>query len=280
MAKEMKQMSNSNLATINMPASHYSNGRSGRKIEMITIHHMAGVLSAKQCGRIFQGNRQASSHYGIGNDGEIAQYVDEANTAWANSNWNANCRAVTIETSNNKTGGDWTVGDKALNSLIKLVADIAKRNNLGTLVKGKNVTWHRMYSATTCPGAYLLSKMDYIIEKANAINKQTNTSTVVASNKKSIVEIAKEVIQGKWGNGQERFSKLEEAGYNGSEVQAKVNELLGVKTSTKVNKKSNETIANEVIKGLWGNGSDRKDRLTKAGYDYNAVQRIVNSKLL
>lgn len=44
-------------------------------------------------------------------------------------------------------------------------------------------------------------------------------------------------------------------------------------------KKSNEEIANEVIKGLWGNGEDRKNRLTAAGYDYNAVQNIVNQKL-
>ena len=146
-------MSNSNLVSVNVPASanNYTVGRSGRKIEIITIHHMAGVLTAEQCGKIFQGNRKASAHYGIGNNGEIAKYVDEENTAWANSNWNANCKAVTIEVSNNKTGGDWTVSDKALNSLIKLIADIAKRNNLGKLVKGQNVTWHRMYIATTCP---------------------------------------------------------------------------------------------------------------------------------
>lgn len=274
-------MSNSNLVNVNVPAStnNYTIGRSGRKIEMITIHHMAGVLTASECGKIFQGNRKASAHYGIGNDGEIAKYVDEENTAWANSNWNANCKAVTIEVSNNKTGGDWTVSDKALNSLIKLVADIAKRNKLGKLVKGQNVTWHRMYIATTCPGAYLLSKMNYIIEKANDINRQADTINVVAPNKKTVEEIAKEVIAGKWGNGQERFNKLEKAGYNGSEVQAKVNELLGIKTAIKTNIKSNEEIANEVIQGKWGNGIDRKDRLTKAGYDYNAVQRIVNSKL-
>ena len=39
---------------------------------------MAGVLSAEACGRIFQNaNRQASSNYGIGNDGKIACYVGE-----------------------------------------------------------------------------------------------------------------------------------------------------------------------------------------------------------
>lgn len=143
-------MSNSNLAEKFIPATHYSEGRSGRRIEMIAIHHMAGVLTAEQCGSIFQGNREASSHYGIGNDGKIAQYVDEKNTAWTNSNWDSNCKSVTIETSNNKTGGDWTVGDNALNSLIKLVADISKRNNI-VLEKGKTVVWHSMYVATTCP---------------------------------------------------------------------------------------------------------------------------------
>ena len=168
-------MSNSSLVKVKVPAysGNYTVGRSGRKIQMITIHHMAGVLSAEQCGGIFQQKgRNGSSHYGIGNDGTIGLYVDESNTAWTNSNWDANCKAVTIETSNSKTGGNWLVSDKALNSLIKLVADIGKRNNLGTLVKGKNVTWHSMYANTSCPGPYLLSKMDYIIAEANKINQQ------------------------------------------------------------------------------------------------------------
>lgn len=41
-------------------------------------------------------------------------------------------------------------------------------------------------------------------------------------------------------------------------------------------KKSVDTLAREVIAGKWGNGEDRKKRLTTAGYDYNAVQRRVN----
>jgi len=168
--KEMSRMSNSSLVDIKIPAYHYSIGRDGRKIEMITIHHMGAIMTAEQCGKVFQGNRNASAHYGIGNDGKIGQYVDENDTAWANANWDANCKAVTIETSNDSTGGEWHVGDIALNKLIRLVADIGKRNNLGILVKGKNVTWHRMYCATTCPGEYLLSKMDYIIDEANKIN--------------------------------------------------------------------------------------------------------------
>ena len=167
------KMSNSSLVNVKVPAysGNYSVGRSGRKIEKITPHHMTAVWSVERCGQEFQKvGRQGSSHYGIGNDGRIGLYVDESNTAWTNSNWDENCKSVTIEVSNSSMGGNWKIGDKALNSLIKLMADIAKRNNLGKLVKGKNVTWHSMFYATECPGAYMLSKLDYIIEEANKIN--------------------------------------------------------------------------------------------------------------
>lgn len=164
-------MSKSSLVNINVPAyeGNYTKGRSGRKIEQICLHHMAGRLTAEQCGKIFQQvGRYGSSHYGIGYDGRIGQYVDESDTAWTNSNWDSNCKSVTIETSDNDNS--WYVNDTTLNSLIKLVADIAKRNNLGTLVPGKNLTWHSMFTSTTCPGDYLRSKMQYIADEANKIN--------------------------------------------------------------------------------------------------------------
>lgn len=272
-------MSNSSLVNIKVPAStsNYTVGRSGRKIEMITIHHMAGILTAEQCGNIFQRDgRCASAHYGVGNDGGIGQYVDEANTAWANANWDANCRAVTIETSNCVNGGNWDVSDIVLNKLIQLVADVAKRNGLGTLVKGQNLTWHSMYSNTNCPGSYLLSKMDYIVAEANKINSQggnTNTN----NNAKSNDEIANEVIAGKWGNGEDRKNRLKNAGYDSNVIQNLVNQKLGV--STKSNLKSVDEIANEVIQGKWGNGQDRKTKLANAGYNVQAVQNRVNELL-
>lgn len=171
-------MSKSNLVNVNVPAyeGNYTKGRSGRKIEAICLHHMAGRLTAEQCGKIFQKvGRYGSSHYGIGYDGRIGQYVDETDTAWTNSNWDSNCKSVTIETSDNDNS--WYVNDTTLNSLIKLVADIAKRNNLGTLVPGKNLTWHSMFTSTTCPGDYLRSKMQYIADEANKINCGSSVSS-------------------------------------------------------------------------------------------------------
>lgn len=166
-------MAHSNLATISVPAdaSNYTQGRLGTPINKITIHHMAGINSAEGCGRIFQRpGRGGSSHYGIGKDGDIAWYVDEDNIAWADNNWASNCRSVTIENSNDTIGGDWHISDATLVSLVKLVADIAKRHNMGTLVVGQNLTKHKDYAQTQCPGPYLESKMQYIADEANKIN--------------------------------------------------------------------------------------------------------------
>lgn len=145
-------MAHSSLATVFVPASetNFTYGRPGG-IHAITVHHMAGVNSAEGCGYIFQDpNRGGSSHYGIGVDGEIGVYVEEENTAWTNSNWASNCESVTIEFSNSSLGGEYPVSDATLNSGIKLIADIAKRNGLGTLVPGENLTWHSMFAPTSC----------------------------------------------------------------------------------------------------------------------------------
>lgn len=87
--------------------------------------------------------------------------------------------------------------------------------------------------------------------------------------KKSVEEVAREVIDGKWGSGSDRKKRLTNAGYDYDTVQSKVNELLKPK-------KDVTTVAKEVLAGKWGNGADRKKRLTAAGYDYDAVQKKVN----
>lgn len=268
--------------------SPYNSGERTNPISKITIHHMAGNLSIETCGNVFQSSN-SSSNYGVGADGRIAMYVEEKNRSWAScSAWN-DSRAVTIEVANSRSGGDWPVSDKALSSLIKLCVDICKRNGMKKLEytgdKNGSLTIHSMYAATACPGPYLKSKLTYI---ANEVTKQlgsnvtsnTTTSSPTTS-KKSNSQIADEVIAGKWGNGDDRKSKLIAAGYDYYAIQNIVNEKLGSKNTSKPapSKKSNSQIADEVIAGKWGNGDDRKSKLIAAGYDYYAVQNIVNEKL-
>ena len=164
-------MSNSALVTYKAISPNSNNPRKD-KIRKITIHHMAGNLSVETCGVIFAArSRQASSNYGIGSDGRVGLYVDEANRSWCSSNAANDHQAVTIEVANDKIGGDWHVSDKALAKLIDLCVDICKRNDIDELNytgdASGNLTMHCMFVATSCPGPYLKGKMAYIADEVN-----------------------------------------------------------------------------------------------------------------
>lgn len=122
--------------------------------------------------------------------------------------------------------------------------------------------------------------------KAGASSDKKETSPQKAPQsataaKKTIAQLADEVIAGKWGNGEDRKRKLQAAGYDYAAVQAAVNEKLnGAKKPAAVKPaKTIDQLAREVINGDWGNGADRKKRITAAGYDYAAVQKKVNQLL-
>ena len=99
-----------------------------------------------------------------------------------------------------------------------------------------------------------------------------------ATSSKSVDTLAHEVLAGNWGNGSDRANRLRAAGYDYDTVQNRVNEILYGSVS-QPNGKSIDTLAREVIRGDWGNGQDRVNRLKAAGYDYNAVQKRVNEIL-
>lgn len=104
--------------------------------------------------------------------------------------------------------------------------------------------------------------------------KTTSASTTV---KKSVNTLAKEVIAGRWGNGQDRINRLTKAGYNPDKVQTAVNKL--VKASQLSSEKIINAVAHEVIIGKWGNGQERVGRLKTAGYDPEKIQDRVNNLL-
>ena len=96
---------------------------------------MPSNLSVDQCGNIFANrNRQASSNYGIGSDGRVGLYVDEANRSWCSSSPDNDHQAITIEVANDVIGGNWHVSDVALAKLIDLCVDICERNGINRLV--------------------------------------------------------------------------------------------------------------------------------------------------
>lgn len=206
-------MSNSALAKSYVPAASSNHwGKRKDKIAKIIVHHMAAVWTAERCAESFADpTRGASATYCIGNNGDIVRCLDENITPGTSGGYEADKDAVTIEVSNSKMGDPWTVSEAALKSLIKLCADIAKRNGLGALVKGKNLCWHSMYAATACPGAYLLSKMSYIAAEANKINSPA----------KEVKEVKVNSINGtRWTNHLVMYFGRESTGTNEWGVEA------------------------------------------------------------
>jgi hypothetical protein len=110
-------------------------------------------------------------------------YVEEKNRSWCSSNATNDHQAITIEVANDGGAPDWHVSDKALAATIDLCVDICKRNGIRKLNftgdASGNLTAHRYFVATTCPGPYLMSKFSYIAEE---VNKRLGTTTVVANN--------------------------------------------------------------------------------------------------
>ncbi len=164
-------MSNSPLVDFVRISPHRRSPRA-YPISRITPHHMAGNMSVEGCGAEFaQPGKGASSNYGIGSDGRIGQYVDEADMAITSSNWDNDNRAVTIEVANDSGDPDWHVSDAALESLIALCVDICQRNGIeGLRYTGDtsgNLTMHKWFAPTLCPGPYLESKFPYIAQEVN-----------------------------------------------------------------------------------------------------------------
>lgn len=101
-------------------------------------------------------------------------------------------------------------------------------------------------AGVTCDQNYSYKDYPSIVENAglNGFTKEEAKSVEPEpTTQKSIDELANEVIAGKWGNGSERKSRLEAAGYNYSEVQAKVNELMNTKKTVTYTVKSGDTLS-------------------------------------
>ncbi len=200
-------MSYSSLVSQYIPASkqNHSSGRAGYKICKITPHHMAGKLTAAQCGNIFRNPaRQASSNYGIGYDGEIACYVDEEDRAWTSSSKSNDCQAITIEVSNSANGNPWPISDASWNALVKLCVDICTRYNFRLSFDGTpdgTLTSHNMFSKTACPGATLYDRLPELAEIVNKKLDGENAPITPELDESYLVKVTTDVLNIRKGPG-------------------------------------------------------------------------------
>lgn len=239
---------NSSLVDCTVKSPNHSGMRT-HKIDRITPHCVVGQLTATRIGECFPKGRAASCNYGIGSDGRVCLIVDEANRSWCSSSEANDQRAVTIECASD-TVEPYEMKAEVYDKLVELCVDICRRNGKTELLwighKDKTLNYqpkenemvltvHRWFANKSCPGNWLYSRLGALAEKVTSILRGTSISiysenvTGNPSTKKSVEEVAKEVIKGRWGNGSERKKRLESAGYDIATVQKEVNKLLGGK---------------------------------------------------
>lgn len=162
-------------------------------IDTITIHCVVGQATVQTLGSIFANpKRQASSNYGVGLDGKIGMYVEEKDRSWCSSSAENDNRAVTIEVASDTTE-PYAVKDAAYDALIRLTADICRRNGIKKLIwtenknyrinhlYGCNMTVHRDFAATLCPGTWLYDRMQDIAVKVNKLLNSVNQAETPAA---------------------------------------------------------------------------------------------------
>ena len=282
---------NSSLVSYTKLSPNHS-GQRTHSIDRITPHCVVGQLSCESiCGCFTSSSRQASCNYGIGKDGRISLCVEEKNRSWCSSSNANDQRAVTIECASDMSE-PYAMNSAVYDSLVKLCTDICKRNGkkrllwLGDKTKTLNyapksdemvLTVHRWFANKSCPGNWLYARLGDLAAKVTA--NLGGCSVTPSAPATGLYRVRKSWTDVKSQKG--AFKSLDNAkkcadnnkGYavfdaNGKQVYP-----------TGTAKKSVDAIAREVIQSKWGNGSERKQRLTAAGYNYSAVQKRVNELL-
>lgn len=177
----------------------------------------------------------------------------------------------------------WSFTDKVVNNAVELVKYLMQTYNIPI----ENVIRHYDVTGKFCPGIIGWNEDSGNAKKweqfkARLTGTATTTTTADKVNNNDIIyRVRKSANDAKSQIG--AYKNLDSAKAladknSGYSVFEKDSGKL-VYTPGTGNKKTVTEIAKEVIQGKWGNGEDRKNRLTKAGYDYQAVQAEVNRLL-
>jgi N-acetylmuramoyl-L-alanine amidase len=222
----------------------FGSSRNGQSINGVVIHHVAGTNGLRYVANA--NSRNSHPTYHISNSGAVTGIVNPSRRPFSTGGV-PDPNAVTFEIDNSSTGGDWPISAAALDSLIDVIVFHGSQSpragkGFAKNVKGQAqseffIAWHSQYSATACPGPFIMSQLDYIVNECN--KRATGATPVVPSVAptaptpvaSSVEVIAREVIAGKWGNGPTRTKRLTDAGHNAKSIQTMVNQILSGKVT-------------------------------------------------
>lgn len=268
--KETKKMGYTNSPLTNFTQlSPCHSGQRTHAIDTITIHVYVGQVSVERMGTGWaKTSANASANYGIGSDGRIGLFVEEKNRAWTTGGkWTVNGisgaendqRAVTIECASDTTA-PYAINSKVMDSLIKLVADICKRNNILSLrwkgdkslvgrVTEQNITCHRWFTSKSCPGDYIYNRLGNI---ANEVNKILGNIEDVPSYTTEIKHtVAKGETLGKIANAY-KVTVSELALWNNIQNVNKIypGQVLTIKTDIRAVPKTYTVVSGDTLSGI------------------------------
>ena len=161
------------------------NDRNGTTVTRITPHQMVAHWTGKQCADYFVNNGiENSANYCIGYDGSIWCNVTENHRAWTSSSgWN-DYQAITVELSNTEDIYSGKMTDETIEAFINLCVDLIQRYpSLGgkfnytadSSCSTGNISLHRWFANTSCPGDWFVKKLPYIQREVNKRLKALNS---------------------------------------------------------------------------------------------------------
>jgi CW_7 repeat/N-acetylmuramoyl-L-alanine amidase len=252
----------------------------------VTLHHNGGRLSLQGILNVWK-TRPASAHFQVDGKGNIGQYVNVNEYAWATGTTKGNQDSISIEMANSAVGGNWPVAPNTWHSAARLAAWLHWKV-IGVAPTRGTLKVHHDWKSTLCAGPYIDKVYPQILQlsrwwynqfragkAAKPAPKPTPRPAPQPIGRKTNQQLANEVLAGRWGAGEERKRRLTAAGYNYSAVQAIVNARFRGGAPV-AHRPSIVEVAQQVINGDWGNGEERKRRLEGAGYNYREVQDVVN----
>ncbi|WP_455223605.1 N-acetylmuramoyl-L-alanine amidase [Granulicatella sp.] len=267
-------------------------------IDFVVIHNDAGSMTPYQYIEWLR-NREKSlgiAHYYC-NRNCIARVIDTYNIGYHTGEWWSNIHSIGYEVCESMKVSDEEFLQNEDMTLMQATEDLLF---YGLPINTDTVRLHHEFVPTSCPHRslalhggttesvknYFVERMNYFASLGSTVDEMLGNEIEspiitqeeeIPSTSNSNEEVAREVIQGIWGNGEERFERLTDAGYDANYIQEIVNRMLNGDETP--NLSDIDTIAREVIMGEWGNGDERKERLENAGYDYQEIQSRVNELL-
>jgi hypothetical protein len=152
----------------------FGGSRNGQPINGVVIHHVAGTNGL---GYVANANtRNSHPTYHIANSGAVTGIVHPDRRPYSTGG-TPDPNAVTFEIDNSSAGGDWPVSHAALEALIDVIVYHASQSPRAGKGFAKNepsvrqseffIAWHSQYKATACPGPFIMSQLDYIVDQCN-----------------------------------------------------------------------------------------------------------------